>query len=317
VSTHFSPRDALQPLRVTPLVPRAGVVVESSAQGDPLPAPEAIIGLVKVHGAVALHGFDIDLETFERYSGRFHVDFMSNLGSGSWRKTMNQGSDGTIQDVAYRYGSDRQQTFPLPLHADRAYVKSAPEVMFFACMEPAVKDGQTTVCDGIAVYRALSPQARRRFDERDICYLRRYAPDEWQLIYRTTDIARVREYCDANEMTLELERDGAIVTRYVTTAVPRTRWQGERAFCNSLQIGYWQEHTLGRAVNRVRWADGSEIDAGLMAEVDDVCAGLTADIPWVAGDIAIVDNTRMLHGRRAFDDDVRQILVRMGQKAHW
>ena len=39
---------------------------------------------------------------------------------------------------------------------------------------------------------------------------------------------------------------------------------------------------------------------------------LTIDITWQRGDVAIVDNTRCLHGRRAFAGAAREILIRMG-----
>ena len=56
-----------------------------------------------------------------------------------------------------------------------------------------------------------------------------------------------------------------------------------------------------------------ELPANWLAEVRALADDLTVDIRWSAGDVAIVDNTRWLHGRRAFPaDSDRSILVRMG-----
>jgi alpha-ketoglutarate-dependent taurine dioxygenase len=56
-----------------------------------------------------------------------------------------------------------------------------------------------------------------------------------------------------------------------------------------------------------------ELPAHWRAEVSALADDLTVDIRWSAGDVAIVDNTRWLHGRRAFSaDSDRVILVRMG-----
>jgi alpha-ketoglutarate-dependent taurine dioxygenase len=39
---------------------------------------------------------------------------------------------------------------------------------------------------------------------------------------------------------------------------------------------------------------------------------LTIAVPWRAGDVLLVDNSRYLHGRRAFKDAGRTVMVRMG-----
>lgn len=43
-----------------------------------------------------------------------------------------------------------------------------------------------------------------------------------------------------------------------------------------------------------------------------VAAGLTVAVPWRAGDVLVVDNTPFLHGRQAFTDHGRAVMVRMG-----
>lgn len=301
-----------------PLSQHGGVLLTPADEPDPMALNvDVIIDHVKRAGAVVLKDFHFDVATFEAFSNQFRCEFVDNLGSGSVRETVNPGSDGTIQNVAYRYGGNRQRTFPLPLHADRGYVKSVPQTMFFMCQKPAARDGQTTVADGIRICEALSDATRQLFEHRRIKYIRCYAAQEWPLLYRTRDVAEVRAYCERNDMTLQLQDDGGIRTEFVRTALPLTRWQGQRAFCNSVQIGWWQEHTLKRHINFVRFEDDSEIPAEVMAEVDEVSAGLTAAIPWEAGDMAIVDNTRMLHGRREFEDESRAVLTRMAARVHW
>ena len=59
-------------------------------------------------------------------------------------------------------------------------------------------------------------------------------------------------------------------------------------------------------------ADGSEFPRGTLAAIVEVSARLTVDVGWEPGDTLVVDNGRYLHGRRAFTDPGRRILVRMG-----
>lgn len=301
-----------------PLCDLIGILVTPSTSNNILELDvNAIIEHIKMSGAVMFKGFNADAALFEKFSNSFSNDFMNNVGSGSWRKTKNYSSDGTVQNVAYTYGIGHQRTFPLPLHADRAYVKSRPEVMFFMCEIPAAQDGQTTVCDGIDVYNGLSETTRKLLDEKRIKYIRHYEDGEWQTLYQTHDFSQIEKYCADNDMYLERRDDNSIYTEYVHTGVPLTKWQNVKSFCNSVQIGLWQEYGMGRKTTFVRFEDDTEIPEDIRKEFDEVSEALTAEIPWQAGDIAIVDNTRMLHGRRSFTDENRAILTRMCRSVTW
>ena len=47
-------------------------------------------------------------------------------------------------------------------------------------------------------------------------------------------------------------------------------------------------------------------------QLASVSAGLTFEVEWQAGDVLMVDNTRMMHGRRPVLDDDRLIWTRFG-----
>ena len=301
-----------------PLYELTGILVTPSTTDNILDLHLDIIKRhVRTSGAVVFKGFNLDAAKFEEFSNTLSNDFMNNMGSGTWRKTQNYSSDGTVQNVAYIYGTGHQRTFPLPLHADRAYVKSCPEVMFFMCERPAAEDGRTTVCDGIDAYNGLSESTRKLLDEKRLKYIRHYQDGEWQTLYQTQDYSVIEKYCADNDMILKRLDDNSIRTEYIHTAVPLTKWQKTKSFCNSMQIGLWQEYGMGRKTTFVRFEDDSEIPLDVRQEIDDVTEDLTAEIPWEAGDFAIVDNTRMLHGRRSFTDEDRAILTRMCRSVDW
>jgi len=123
-------------------------------------------------------GFNLDAVLFEMFSDLFSNDFMNNVSSGSWRKTNNYSSDGTIQNVAYTYD-------------------------------------------------------------------------------------------------------------------------------------------MGRKTTLVRFEDITEIPEDIRKEIGEAAEELTAGIPLEAGDVAIVCNTRMLHGRRSFTDENRAIPTRMCHSMTW
>jgi alpha-ketoglutarate-dependent taurine dioxygenase len=66
-----------------------------------------------------------------------------------------------------------------------------------------------------------------------------------------------------------------------------------------------------RYQNTVFFDDDSEITDDIVAELNEVAERITTEISWQTGDILMVDNTRIRHGRRAFSDTQRDIYVRL------
>jgi alpha-ketoglutarate-dependent taurine dioxygenase len=306
-------------MRISPLSPHAGSLIKAS-QNAPLEQLllEPIQAALKSTGTVFFQGFAADLEEFEAFTNRFSDDYMDNTGSGSYRATAEKASDGTIQNVAYNYGVKQQRTFGLPLHADRAYVKTQPELIWFLCRRPAQEKGLTFVCDGVQIYERLSTPTRELFETKRLKYVRNYPDGEWQIGFHTRDLEQVKAYCAANDLQLEIFDDGSLRTAYYKSAVvPRTRFGGAKAFVNSILIQHWQEESLGRKNALVRMEDDSRIPSDALDEVKSVSAALTENLPWQSGDFVMVDNTRMMHGREEFSDPNREVYVRMCRSVSW
>ncbi len=281
---------------------------------DIAPAQQAL----KDFGAVIFRDWQISLEQFERFSNRFSDDYMDITGSGSYRKNADGAQDGTIQNVAYVYGVKKQRTFGLPLHADRSYVKTQPELIWFYCKRPADADGLTFIADGERIWESLSERAREVFEARRLKYIRDYPDGHWQVAFHSDDPKDMQAYCADNDLAVEMRDDGSVITEYVKPAVvPSTRFRDRRAFVNSILIQHWQEEGLGRKNALVRLEDGSPIPADVLAEVKEVGAALTREIPWAAGDFAMIDNTRMMHGRTPFEDHERDVYARMCRSVAW
>jgi alpha-ketoglutarate-dependent taurine dioxygenase len=305
-------------MRVESLTDYFGAVV-CAENGDTINQVdiEEVKNLFRSSGAVYFKGFNIDIDGFEAFGNRLSSDFMDNTGSGSFRKTANSGNDGTIQNVAYVYGVAKQRTFPLPLHADRSYVKSQPEAMFFMCARPAKTGGETTVCDGIKLLDSLSDKTRKLFESKRIKYIRYYTKEEWPVLFHTQDMSEVKEYCRENDLALFINDDGSLRTEYVRHAIMSNKYTDKPGFVNSMLIQLWQEEGLGRMNALVRLEDNSKIPADVLHEVREVSESLTVNLPWHSGDFVMVDNTRLMHGRREFDDPDREVYVRMCRSVDW
>jgi alpha-ketoglutarate-dependent taurine dioxygenase len=106
-------------------------------------------------------------------------------------------------------------------------------------------------------------------------------------------------------------------THSLRWAAVTPRWTDRKAFVNSIPIVMWQEDDLKLKRSVVRMADGSPIPRDVVDEMWQVCDANTHNISWQAGDLVMIDNTRMMHGRRAFTGTHRQISVRMARTVPW
>ena len=270
--------------------------------------PQIVKDLIKSRGVVMFSGFGSPLEEFERYIRTFGDDFMTYQGGGYIRRKVSP--DETLLSTRYDHGREKQETFGLPLHGEMYYTNHRPVMLWFYCQKPAASEGETTVCDGAQIYEALSDETKELLASKKLKYIRHYLDCEWQKIYQTDDIDEAIEFCAGNGIEARVVDGNALKTEYVYPGVIKSRWGGHRVYINNVLPVVWQEQ-MGRKTSIVRFEDGSEIPQKLIAEVSKAQERLVIPLPWKAGDFAAIDNTRALHGRRAFTDTDREVFLRM------
>jgi len=64
--------------------------------------------------------------------------------------------------------------------------------------------------------------------------------------------------------------------------------------------------------NNALWGDGTDIDPGIINEVNDIIVGKTVQFDWRKGDILVVDNMLVAHGRQRYSGP-RRILLKMAE----
>ncbi|VEA66782.1 Taurine catabolism dioxygenase TauD, TfdA family [Serratia plymuthica] len=103
---------------------------------------------------------------------------------------------------------------------------------------------------------------------------------------------------------ITLNDDGAIRYQFRTPAIRASR-------INPLEANNFANSIFGPSNNYekpvITFADGEAIPADLLEEADAVCDRFTYDIGWQHGDVVLIDNTRVMHGRRRIEDKSRTI----------
>lgn len=250
-------------------------------------------------GYLLLRGFRTDLGGFSRFvqrmSCRVSLDPARKFHGGEVAQKVDAGFDA------------------LGLHCENGNTPFQPDLCWFFCEKAAREGSQTTVCDGYRVWEALSPSTRERFLAEPIQYSRHVDTPRWKsFVFHSLQGRKPMEQLEIGDLvelvrdrdstTLELNPDGSIAYFFRVPAAHRTLFSERLAFANSI---------LGPSVHyekpRISFASGAPIPDEVLAEVSRVTEALTEELDWRDGDVALIDNSRVMHGRRAILDPSRSI----------
>ena len=271
---------------------------------------QKLIEMFKESGVLLFRDFQPDLEQFNKFAEQFGTDFMTYKGGGYIRRKVNEGVDETLLSVNYDHGRE-QDTFGLPLHGEMYYIDNRPETLWFYCKTPAASEGETTVCDGNELYNELSDETKSLLNEKRLKYSRTYIDGEWQKIYETEDKNEAISFAEGNGLLVTFDADAnSLSTEYLQPAAITSHWGDYKVYINNILTVQWQED-MGRTTSIVRFEDGEPIPRPMIDEVVAIQQRIMVPIAWKKGDFAYIDNTRALHGRRAFSDVNRDVYLRM------
>jgi alpha-ketoglutarate-dependent taurine dioxygenase len=270
------------------------------------------------HGALLLRGFRADLlQDFERLALTQCPSLFNENGEHP-----RQAVSGNVYTPVF-YPPEQQ----LLWHNENSFNQQWPRKIFFGCLRPAARGGETPVVDSRRVYDEVDAGIRRRFAEKQIMYVRNYGEGlglDWQTVFRTGERALVEEQCRRAGMQFEWKPDGGLRTRAVRPAVIRHPRTGEWVWFNQAQhwhvscldpatrealVGIFSEEDLPR---NCYFGDGARIDDAVMDEILGVYRRLEVVTPWREGDVLIIDNLLAAHGRNSFEGE-RRLLVAMGE----
>lgn len=291
-------------ISITPMA--SGALLDASTCPDPMTLDTApVIDALKNHGAVLIKGLDLTREGFPTFTERFLDTFIEYVGGAdNDRGSALKGSNTVLQVTG-----GNTAKFAIPMHAEMFYTEPRPKTMFFACMRPADENGETTIADGVAIWNDLPHDVKKLFETKKLVYRRIYNDETWHNVYKTDDLNRVRELCAQTGVALIENENGVIETIHSCHAY--YDHPAGRAFVNSILTWAGREYLLGKDDSKLRFEDGSELSKDMLWAINDICEKHTVNIPWQPGNVALVDNYRVMHGRRAYEDTGRDIIMRM------
>jgi hypothetical protein len=185
----------------------------------------------------------------------------------------------------------------LEFHGEIYYTPWPPDVLWFYCLQPAEKDGQTLLCDGVELAKSMSPGAWAFFENNALVYEMGWPRDLWAPFFQTDSPEAVANHLKAwTSITVKFV-DDTMRTRFSTSAIRQTKWGGATAFVNSLL--HARDSTL--QAEHGGYGLQTEIPTAILSELRDLTSRLSYPIEWKQGDIAMIDNTRVMHARKPFE----------------
>lgn len=311
-------------LTLEPLSQQLGVTILGSGPLSEL-RPEEVRQALEQHGAVLLRGFDPTTEEFKSFTDRLCHDFSDYRAGGMRIGALNRqsvGNDKTLLTV-----TGHTQGFAMALHGEMYYLPERPSILWFFCQKPPQDGGgQTTVADGARIWEDLPEEIQSFFRQNRLAYHRNLQDGDWQTTFLTDSFEEAKklaaEQCDSVAAYPEERR---LETRAVFEA---TLSRGDKTIFINNMVNVWMaewafesgwiQENVGSAMPKicpmvVRTEKGERIPAALVEELNKVAERHTVEVNWQQGDVLMLDNSWIMHGRREARDKNRSILIRMGE----
>ncbi|MEN3614158.1 TauD/TfdA family dioxygenase [Plantactinospora sp. ZYX-F-223] len=304
-----------RPMEIDP----AAAGAEASPQGlvDYLSTTPDLEKLLTAEKALVFRGFQVTEETLDPVMDRLLPNRLAYVHGNSPRTKV-----GKNVYTSTEYPPE----FTISMHNELSYAHQWPSRLMFFCHTAAETGGATPVVDGVRWLEALDPEVRAAYAG-GVRYTQNLHDGfglgkSWQDTFETSDRDEVEAFLSSTEASWEWMPDGGlrvIQDRPSTTRHPVT---GVEVWFN--QSDQWHPAALGDETAKslaevlppdelpqsVTFADGTPIPDEYVIQVRDRGLESAVDVDWRQGDVLLIDNVLVGHGRRPFTGR-RRVLVAM------
>ena len=270
------------------------------------------------HGTVLFRGFPLrTAEDFDRFITAFGLPPFTYEDSLSYAVRLNR-------TPRVFTANEAPPSVTIFFHHEMAQTPFFPTTLFFFCEQPAATGGSTPLCRSDILWERLAaecPQFARDVEAKGLRYSNVFANEmdadsgmgrSWKSFLKTT----TREGAEAKLRELKYswhwQLDGSLKVRTPVLRGVHVLPDGRRTFFNQMIAAYcgWKDARNFEPSKSITLGDDSPLDQEAVAVAVRLSEDLAFDVPWQAGDVALLDNYVVMHGRRPFTG-TRKILAAM------
>lgn len=262
---------------------------------------------LSTHGAILFRGFPIkDANDFDTFIRGFGLD------SFTYQESLSNAVRVNRTELVFT-ANEAPPDVSIFLHHEMAQTPLFPSRLFFCCEKAPAARGETPICRSDVLLERLVAAAPEFVEDCSRLGVR-YSnvmpgaddPESGQgRSWRSTLDAQTEAEAEARLSKLGYEHewlaDGSL--RATTPRLPavRTLVDGRRVFFNQLIAAFrgWKD-ARNDPRKSICFGDNSEIPADSMQIAIDLADELSFDLAWQTGDVALIDNYLVMHGRRPF-----------------
>lgn len=278
----------------------------------------ALDQLILEYGGIVLRDFPIRTsEDFNQFINVFPMYSRGYVGGGSPRKKIT----GKVMEATQLSG-----TMTITLHSEMGYQRTYPPRIAFFCQKPADVGGETIIGSARELTKRIPAALREKLERLGVRSIRNFAPagssremavtdhpDKrgWDEVFDTDSKEEVERACADMGMTPIWNEDGTLtlvselepLERHPRTGEPlyRTQTHTNRTFergdlkAVTQQLRASQKMPSGHSFRNGEPMSDEEADA-----IDRIYRDITIAWPWQSGDVMILDNLQVHHGRNPY-----------------
>lgn len=306
IQTSSSDPMASEPPTV-PLLTPADLAIEPGQALDG-PSKTVVSDLINTHGFVLFRGYDIKSDSdFHRFIESFGLDNFKYADSFSNAVRHNR----TERVFTANEAPPSVEIF---LHHEMAQTLTFPGALFFFCEEAAQSGGATPVCRSDLTLKTLetnNPGFVTKLREVGVKY-RNSMPSEanlesgqgrsWKDTLTVGSAQEAEEKLSALGYRFNWLDDGGLSVQTPALSAVDHFGRGKDVFFNQIVAAAagWTVAADDKEP-RLCYGDDSPIQQDDLADAIDAAYRNTVDLNWQTGDVALLDNLKVMHGRRPFE----------------
>ncbi len=278
----------------------------------------SIIASIKDKGWAQVAGQEDRLDMLREISAKLCRAFVPCIGRESYFKTFPEGE-------LHHAPVGRKAVLG---HSEGTYnpVVTPPDLCFFLSIQTIPDDagGQLTLADGERMLDVLPTPLVDRLRDEGVIYTMQWEPSRWRDELRTNSKQEVNDLM-ACRADVDHDWDGDhLILKWHTFALRRAWSSGREAFANGI-LAHLPAIPSGiddadniycRVTNGLAWGNGESLDHSEITAMIQAHADILETRLMRQGDMIIIDNTRILHGRSKAAQDVgRELVCRFGLRA--